>query len=61
MSNKPYIKIDDLVERLKTRWQINLSYEDAINFAKSSDFYYANELEIIFRNKEMYYQHIYNS
>ncbi|WP_379969637.1 MutH/Sau3AI family endonuclease [Ectobacillus sp. sgz5001026] len=59
--NEPYISIDDFVAKIKTKWQINLSYENAINFAKSSDLYYAKELQKIFHTKEMYYQYVYNS
>jgi hypothetical protein len=61
MNGQDYINIDEIVYELRSRWEIDISFDSAILIAKSTDFYYSEELEKIFINKDLFYHYIYRS
>ena len=61
LDKEPFMTIDDIVYELKSRWQITIDYDYAISLTKSTDYYYSEELEKVFQDKDIYYHYIFNS
>lgn len=61
LGEKSCFSIDDMILELKSRWNIIIDYDYAIHFAKSTDYYYSEELEKVFQDKDAYYNYVYSS
>ncbi|MBM4765112.1 hypothetical protein [Bacillus sp. B15-48] len=58
--NQDFMSLDDVLYELKSRWDIQISFDSAVLLAKSTDFYYSEELEKVFENKDLYYQYVFH-
>lgn len=58
--NDKSINVDDLIGRIHSVIHISINYNSAVKLMKNTEYYYSHELHKLYKNKENYFQDIYN-
>lgn len=59
LEGRDVISVDSFISNVFSKCNLKINYEHAIKLMKSSNYFYSNEMERLFRDKETFYTNIY--